>query len=271
MRSQRVDHLELEVGQRTQRQRDAAVGQRGHERRVVDAGVAVVQPVDPKQVQRLAHIGRRPLLARVGHHLEAQGPAAAEELGELGRRVADLGTAQAEAQQAAVPGLERVQHRQAFLLAAVPLHHRDEPAGDAVFIPCRRHGAEHAVHHRGDRHTAAGVALGAEEELRMQHAVGVRAAQVVARHVVEVLRRLQHAATVVVQVEEVLQVLEVVGGPQLLYRLPADGHAVAACQFDEALGFDRALDVHMELGLGQARHEVADVHLRGPCTPWRPR
>jgi hypothetical protein len=176
-----------------------------------------------------------------------------------------------KAQQPAVPGAQVFEQGERLVLAAVALHDHDQARADAVFGARGLHRAQHALHHRGQRHAAAGVALHAEEHLRVQHAVGMRAAQVVARHVMEVLRLHQHAAAVVVQVQEVLQVGEAVGLAQRLFGLPADGHAVAPCQLQEQRGLDGAFDVHVQFGLGQARHELRGCHVRAPCRPWRPR
>jgi hypothetical protein len=177
----------------------------------------------------------------------------------------------AEAQEPVVPGAQFVEQGERLGLAAVALRDDDQARADGVFGMRRVHGAQHALHHHGQRHAAAGVALHAQEHLRMQHAVGMRAAQVVARHVMEVLRLHQHAAAVVVQVQKVLQVGEAVGRAQLLLGLPADGHAVAPGQPQEQRGLDGAFDVHVQFGLGQARHELLGRHVTAPCRPWRPR
>ena len=84
------DHAQLEVGQRADRQRHAAAREPRGERGVLQRAVAVVDPVDAKQVERLGDIGRRSFLARVRAQQEPPPPRLGEHARELGRRVADL-------------------------------------------------------------------------------------------------------------------------------------------------------------------------------------
>ena len=60
-----VDAAQRHVRQRAHRQRHLLVAQPRHQRRVLQAADAVVDPLDAEQVERLADVGRRPLLARV--------------------------------------------------------------------------------------------------------------------------------------------------------------------------------------------------------------
>jgi hypothetical protein len=107
------------------------------------------------------------------------------------------------------------------------------------------------VDHRAHRHAARGVGLRVEEQLGVDDAIGVGPREVRDRQVVEVLGVAQHVAAGVVDVEERLQVGELVGAAQRLDRPPAEIDAVAGRLGQHHLGLERALDVQVQLDLGQ--------------------
>jgi hypothetical protein len=93
----------------------------------------------------------------------------------------------------------------------------------------------------------------------------VRPTQIGSGHVAKIVLSDQDLAALEVQVEERLEVLEPVGGPQGVRRLPAQRHAVAGGEVYHQLGLDAALDVHVQVGLGQAADEFFDAdHQEGP-------
>jgi hypothetical protein len=67
----------------------------------------------------------------------------------------------------------------------------------------------------------------------------------------------EHAQARVVDVEEALQVLEVVGRAQRVLGREADVDVVAPREREEQLGLERALEVHVELHLGHVLDKPA--------------
>ena len=99
------------------------------------------------------------------------------------------------------------------------------------------------------------MALRIEEDLDVPRAVSLGAAQVRHRELVEILFGDEHVDAGVIEVQEVLQVVEVVGGAALFGGGAGQRDAVAFAELQQHLGFERALDVHVELGLGNAADE----------------
>ena len=93
---QPVDAAQRHVRQRADGQRHLLLAQPGHQRRVLQAADAVVDPLDAEPVERRPDVGGRPLLPRVRHPVQplvgGQGEGPLEQL----RRVADLGAVQAD-------------------------------------------------------------------------------------------------------------------------------------------------------------------------------
>jgi hypothetical protein len=117
------------------------------------------------------------------------------------------------------------------------------------------HARRQPVDHRAERHAAVGVGLGVEEDLGMGPAVGLQPAEIGQGQVLEVGLGEQDARALVIDVQEVLQVGERVGGADLVHRLERQDHPVALGQLEHQLGLEAALDVHVQLGLGQAADE----------------
>jgi len=101
-----------------------------------------------------------------------------------------------------------------------------------------------------------GVSLRVEEQLDVAGAVGRHAAKVSERQVAEVLLGLQHASPLVVDVQEVLQVGEGVGGPERRDRGEGKGDPVAPGELEHLLWLEASLDVQMQFRLGQAADEL---------------
>ena len=126
------------------------------------------------------------------------------------------------------------------------------------------------------------VALGIEEHLHVPGAVRRDAAHVGRRQVVEVLLGDQDRDSVEVDVQEVLEVAEAVLGAALLRRRARQLDAVAAAELQQQFGLERALDVQVQLRLGQATDELGERRVRllvagagvvasdthPPCGPW---
>ena len=183
---QRRHHLQPQVRERTDRQRNCARRQFAHQRRIVQAGVAMIDAVNLQQVDRFAHIRRRPFFAGMRGDAEAALAAGAEEAHEARRRVADFRPAQAEPGDLIGPWHDLIEQLQRLGLAAMALCADQQAGADAILAGSVAHRGQHAVHHRGDRHAALGEALRADEDLGADHRVGMRAPQIGAGDVVEI-------------------------------------------------------------------------------------
>ncbi len=118
-----------------------------------------------------------------------------------------------------------------------------------------------------ERHTAAGVRLRVEEHLGVHDALRRGLLQVRPGEVVEVLRGLQHPHRRVVDGEEAREIGEVVGRPHLLHRGLVEFDAVAGGERELQLGLEGALEVQVQLGLGQAVGEGGEIgHVWLQCT-----
>src|SRR5690348_102808 len=104
------------------------------------------------------------------------------------------------------------------------------------------------------------MTLRIEEDLGMPHVLRRSLAKVSHRQVIEVLLVQQHAHTLVVEVEEVLQIGEAIGRAQRVDRREAQRDLVALGEGHHQLGLEAALDVDVQLGLGQAFDEATIVH-----------
>ena len=102
-----------------------------------------------------------------------------------------------------------------------------------------------AVDHGLKRHTAIGVCLRIEEDLRMAHALAGRPVEIRPGQVVEVLFLEQYPAARIVDVEEGLQVAEDVGAANVVHRGIGHGDTVAARQREHEVRLERAFDVKM--------------------------
>ncbi len=79
------------------------------------------------------------------------------------------------------------------------------------------------------------------------------------RHVVKILLGLEHQRTGVVDVQKILQVVEHVGPAQGVHVRVSHGDAVALGQRKHQLGLQRALNVHVQLGLGHLAQQVGQA------------
>ena len=132
MIAERVDHAERHVGQRAHGQRDLLVAQPGDQSGILHGPHPVVDALHPEQVERLAHVVRAALLARVGHQPQTFGRRQLVYLGEQRRRVADLGRVESDADELVPERQTGPQHRVGGVRAQVAQEARDRGGGDPV-------------------------------------------------------------------------------------------------------------------------------------------
>ncbi len=260
---------EPEVGERAHGERHAQPGEAADQGRVVHRAVAVVDPVHPQPVNRLGDIGRRPFLAGMGDEPEARFPRRGEEAFELRGRIVPLGRVEAEAGDPPVGdiGLGVAKGGEPVLLVEMPEDAHDEQRGDAEpLAPISKRG-QYAVRRDREGNAARGVTLGIEEHLDMHRPIGGYPLQIGCGELVEVLLGTQHVHAPVVDVEEVLQPGEAVGGPYLLDRAERDLHLVAGGHPHHQFRLERPLQMQVKLGLGQRPDMRSQVHSGLRCHP----
>ena len=155
-------------------------------------------------------------------------------------------------------GQGRVQGLEGRRLVEVAEEAHDEPRGESE--PCLGvvERAPDAPDHGRERDAAVGVGLGVEEDLGVTHPLGVGAGKVGEREVEKVLLLEENAGPRVVDVEEVLEVREGVGRPHLFDGGIGQARSVALRNREHQVGFERALDVQVQLRLRQGGDEVTD-------------
>src|SRR5687768_3817742 len=161
------------------------------------------------------------------------------------------------------------QRRQRARFAQMTEEADDKARGDTVLafsVPQARGDAlEHGLH----RHATRGVRLRVAEDLRVHDPVRMGAFQVRKGQGLEIVRISQDRGAFVIDVEKRLQIAEVVRLAQRLYRGELEPHAMLLRQGEEHLRLEAALDVKVQLGLGQATDERFQRHFPGtlPSTP----
>ena len=250
---------QAQIGQRADRQRHAAVGEPAGQGGVFQRPVAMIEPVDLQQVQRLDDIVRRPLLAGMGDPLEAQRPRRVEHPLEFRRRMAQFRTVQSDALDPVQPGPGHVQGVKGGRLGQVAQEAQDE---FRTHPPVRLGLVErpgNAGHDGVEGNAAVRMALRIEEDLDMAHIVGPHPLEIGPGEIEEILFGHQHIHADIIDVEKVLQVGEIIGRPDLLDARVGDVQTIAPGQGKHQLGLQRAFQVQVKLGLGQGLDEADKI------------
>ncbi len=119
-----------------------------------------------------------------------------------------------------------------------------------------------ATDHGADLDAACGMRLRIEEDLGVNHALLMRAAQVRGGERVEIALIAQHTGHGVVEIEEGLQIRELIGAAQLRRRGVGKTDAMCTRELEGHLRLQRAFDMNMELGLWQSADELFHAHHR---------
>ena len=196
----------------------------------------MVDALHPEQVERLAHVVRAALLARVGHQPKTFGRRQLVHPGEQRRRVADLGGVEPDADELVPERRTGPQHRVGGVRAQVAQEARDQVGGDLVVPGAVGQRSGQPAEHLLQRHPVGQVRLRVEEDLRPAHPGRRGPGQVGPGQVVEVLLDLQHAQVGIVQVEEGLQHVEPVLRTEFVHVQGRHPGAVAPGQLDQQLG-----------------------------------
>jgi hypothetical protein len=138
--------------------------------------------------------------------------------------------------------------------------------GDVKSLPGVEHGAAYARDHRLERHLSASVGLRVEEYLGAAHVLLGGFLQVGPGQIVEVLVVEEHLGRFVVNVQEGLEIVEVVGPAHLFHGGVPEGDPVAFGEREHQLGLQRTFDVDVQFRLRHApdksfRNGRAESHL----------
>ena len=235
---------------------------------------AVVNPLHTQHVERAPNIGRRALLARMGHPVQTQRAGFGEHVFEFLRRVADLAGIQADADEFVAKGQRLLQGFQCRLFAQMAQETQNQLRAHTQLGLGIHTGAVQAVNHHLHGHAALGVGLRIEEHFGVDHVVGGGTLQVGPGHVVEVLLVQQDAGPGVVNIQKALQIGEGVGGAQSLHAGIGQLHTVARGERKNQLGLQRAFNVDVQLGFGHGAQQLGQAvggngvdfeHRKIPC------
>src|SRR6202011_1282702 len=198
----------LDVRHRADREGDLLLDQPFHQPIIFGAADAVVDASRVEEVKRLPDVTGRALLAGMRHSQQARLSRAIVNRSEGRRWVAHFRGIEADGED---PLLERPRlgegvHRR--LRAQVSQEAQDEPAGDLELVASILQGAMDTGDYGLERHTAIGVCLRIEEDLRVASALPGGPRQIGPGEGVEVLFLEQNAAAGVIDVEERLQIAE---------------------------------------------------------------
>jgi hypothetical protein len=132
---------------------------------------------------------------------------------------------------------------------------RDKPPGDPEPFLSSFESPADAGNNCLEGDASSRVGLGVEEDLRVHDALTRSSLEVRRGEVEEVELGDQDGAALVVDVEERLEIVEDISASDALNVRVRQGDPIANGELEHQLGFQRAFDVDMELGLGQAKYE----------------
>ena len=252
---ERVEHAELHVGERADRQRNSLPHEPGDHGLVLEAPHAVIDPLNAEGIQRRGDRCGWPLLARMGDGVKAEPAAAVEHPRKLLRRVSLLAGIEADANQMLTERLGPFERLEGLPLREVPQEAHDQRGRDAQFVLRPGDRPRHAADHRLEGHAPRGVGLRIEEDLRADHVVGPGSLQIRPCQVMKIVFGAEHRRGGVVDVEKALQIGEGKRVPQRLRRFIWQRDAITAADLEGEFRLECALDVHMQLRLGSPRDE----------------
>src|SRR5580704_8408136 len=139
---------------------------------------------------------------------------------------------------------------------------QDQLGRDAVGRVRFGHCIAQAADHRADLETPLSERLRVEEQLGMDDTVGGGACEIRAGELGEVGALAQDRTTRVIQIEKRLQIAEAIGGAHLVDSLIRELDAVVLRETEHQLGLERALDVEVELDLGQPGDQAGAARIQ---------
>jgi len=207
-------------------------------------------------------VGGRVVLVHVAVHREpvALLTSRRENLAELERRVVALVRVKPNANDPVSEWGSLFERQESRFDRVVAQEAHDQSGADAVSLGGYLLRPAQALDDRLEGDPATGVGLGIEEHLNVHESLRRRPLEVGQSQIVEVRLGQEHGHAFVVLGEERGEIVEVVGCAHLVRRGIGQLEAVAGRQLELQLRFERALDVQVELGLGDRPDERVDVH-----------
>ena len=216
----------------------------------------MVDALGAQNVQRVAHIIRRPFLPGMCHAVQAQPGGPREHAGKFFRRMAALGRVQPHTDEMPTPGQGRLKRSQGILFRQMAQKAHDPAAAQPQLLLCTLRRTDESRHEYVKTNTTISMGLRIEKRLDPHHMVGRRALEIGPRQIKEILLGAQHAAPRVVQIQKGLQIGEGIRLPQRLHIGVWQFHLVALRQGKNQLGLQRPFNVHMQFGFGAIGNQL---------------
>ncbi|CDI67906.1 Putative uncharacterized protein [Bifidobacterium animalis subsp. animalis IM386] len=249
-----VYDLQPEVRQRAAGERNAVACDALEQLAVVLNVDAVVDALGVQQIERIADIRRRALLAGVRHAVPAKGPCPRELIDEFGRWVADFRRIEPDAEDLGFSRRRHVEDPVRRIDIHVAYDAQNQATGDAEALAADHHSLKEAVEHHVEIQTIrAYMHLRIEENLGVLDPIRVRPCEIGEHEILEVVLRLQRLHQRIVEIEERLQILEFILRPQVIDAPPRQCHPIAVRQRQRKLRFERSLDMQMQFAF---RHRL---------------
>ena len=223
------------------------------------ARIAVIDALDPQYVDRLPDIVGRALLAGMGHQAEPRVPGPLEDAGEVPRGMADLRGIEADADDPILVVKGEIEGRLRVGLVEMAQEAHDEMARDAEVALRFVEGALQPVDHRPERDPALEMSLGIEEDLDMAQTLAPDLGEIGGGEIVEILLGPQHRHALIVEIEEILQPGEIVGLAERRDGQVGQSETIAGGEPEHELRLEAALDMDMQLALGQPSDEACQI------------
>src|SRR5881392_3678159 len=142
---------------------------------------------------------------------------------------------------------------------------QDQFRGNSQFSLAIRESVMDSFDHRANRNTARSMRLWIEKDFGMPDVLFFGLSEISPRDVEEITIMTKHAAPLVINVEEGLQIGKCIGFPDFVRRIKREMDPVPQRQLKHQLRLERALNMQVQLGLGHAFDEA--LH-RFHCKPW---
>ena len=249
-----VYDLQPEVGQRAAGERNAVACDALEQLAVVLNVDAVVDALGVQQIERIADIRRRALLAGVRHAMPAKVPCPRELIDEFGRWVADFRRIEPDAENLGFSRRRHVEDPVRRIDIHVAYDAQNQTAADVEALPSDFQSLKKAVeHHVEIQSVRAHMHLRIEEDLRMPYPVRIRPCEIGEHEILKIVLGLQRLHQRIVELEERLQILEFILRSQAVDIRPRQCHSIAVRQRQCKLRFERSLDMQMQFAF---RHRL---------------
>lgn len=196
-------------------------------------------------------------LAGVGDGLEALFAGPGEDRLELGRRMALFTGIEANGDDPVAVGHRLRQCFEGLVLIEVAKETEDQVGADPPLVGARSQRLRNTIDDGCEGNAAARVGLRIEEDLDVADVLVMGPFQVGHRQIEEIDPVQEHGCTLVVEVEEILQVGKIVSRAGRLDRGVGKGDTVAFGEREHHLRFQGPFDVQMQFRFRQRADELA--------------